>query len=164
MQLGWNNIRMPNPSTSKRIIPAVKTERSQQDNHLKNPISRPETLVGYNISNVLETMVDSIDDKKGLGILTLDLTQIEDAVADYFLICHAESTTQVKAIADHVDEKVREVTGEKPWHREGLNNLEWVLLDYVDVVVHIFHRDKRQHYNLEDLWSDAVFTWHDDRA
>ena len=100
------------------------------------------------------TIIQSIEEKKGETIISLDLRKIEEAVTDFFIICEASSTTQVKAIAENVIEK----TNEKPWHIEGFEHLEWVLLDYVDVVVHIFIKEKRAFYQLEELWSDAVTT------
>ncbi len=105
---------------------------------------------------------ESIADKKGEGIVSLDLTNINDAITDFFIICHADSTTQVKAIADNIITNVGTQAGEKPWHKEGYENLEWVLIDYVSVVVHIFHKSKRAFYQLEDLWSDAVIKYYED--
>jgi ribosome-associated protein len=77
-------------------------------------------------------------------------------VCDHFVICHGDSVTQVGAIHDSVERITKELVGETPWHTEGQRNAEWILMDYVDVVVHIFHRDKRGHYALEDLWGDAA--------
>lgn len=124
---------------------------------MKEHLSQPQTYTGTSLSEVI---VEGIEDKQGEDIVSLDLRNIRDAAADWFIICHGDSTTQVKAIADHVDGKVKVTTGETPWHREGMKNLEWVLLDYVDVVVHVFLREKREHYDLEDLWSDGVATRH----
>lgn len=121
----------------------------------KHLLERQQKLSGFN-----DTIIDAIEDKKGIDIVTLDLTEIEDAVADYFIICHGDSDTQVRAIADHVDFRIIEASGEKPWHKEGTNNAEWIILDYVDVVIHVFHREKRGYYQLEELWSDAVITHH----
>lgn len=104
---------------------------------------------------VIEVFVGAIQDKKGEEIVCLDLRKLEDAVADYFIICHGDSQPQVKAITDSVAETAQKVLDEKPWHMEGYSNLEWVLMDYVNVVVHVFLRDKRYFYNLEELWSDA---------
>ena len=91
--------------------------------------------------------------KKGYDVKILDLSKVA-SFADYFVICSADSDTQVRAISDEVERKLRE-KGVSSWHREGYESLSWVLLDYVDVVVHIFKKDARQFYNLEKLWGDA---------
>ena len=96
---------------------------------------------------------ESIFDKKGYDVKILDLSKVA-SFADYFVLCTADSDTQVKAISDEVERKLRE-EGVNSWHREGYESLSWVLLDYVDVVVHIFKKDARQYYNLEKLWGDA---------
>jgi ribosome-associated protein len=103
-----------------------------------------------------DLILQAIQDKKGEQIVSLDLRNIKDAVADYFIICEASSTVQVKAIADHVMEHTQKTIGEKPWHNEGMNNMEWVLIDYVNVVVHVFLKEVRRFYQLEELWSDAT--------
>ncbi len=98
-------------------------------------------------------IADQMFEKKGFDVLVMDLSKIA-SFADYFVICSADSDTQVKAIADDIDKKLRD-DGIKPWHREGYSSLSWVLLDYVDVVVHVFKKDSRAFYNLEKLWGDA---------
>ncbi|NCA86074.1 MAG: ribosome silencing factor [Clostridia bacterium] len=108
-----------------------------------------------NTRNILESVFKGIQEKKGHHILDLDLTRIENAVTNHFVICHGESSRQVTAIADAVEEAVRKETSEKPWHREGVQNAEWILLDYSNVVVHIFNETTRKFYNLEGLWADA---------
>jgi ribosome-associated protein len=102
-----------------------------------------------------EIIIKGILDKKGKQIVSMNLKEINHAVSDYFIVCHGTSTTQVNAIAESIEDVVREAIGVKPWHREGLQNLEWVLLDYVDVVVHIFQEDARKFYQIENLWADA---------
>ena len=109
-------------------------------------------------SNVL--VVSLIQDKKGNDIVSLDLRKIPEAITDYFVICHCESTTQTRAIVDHLEEEVRKQTLIKPLHMEGRSNGEWCLIDFGDVVVHIFLREKREFYQLEDLWSDAAIERH----
>lgn len=103
-----------------------------------------------------ELVVSLIQDKKGKDIVSLDLRQIPEAITDYFVICHALSTTQVRAILDYLEEEVRKQTSLKPYHLEGRANGEWCLIDFGDVVVHIFQEEKRAFYQLEDLWSDAL--------
>lgn len=109
-----------------------------------------------NLSGLEGVIIQAILDKKGEDVVSLDLRQITDAVADFFIICHGTSKVQVKAIADYVIEKSKEYLGEKPWKQEGFENREWILLDYVDVVVHIFYKENRDFYQLEDLWDDAI--------
>ncbi len=102
-----------------------------------------------------ETIVDSIQEKKGKEIVSLKLKKIPNAVCDYFIICHGTSKIQVEAIAESVEEEVKKAFGYNPWHKEGFENAEWILLDYIAVVVHIFQENTRAFYNLEDLWADA---------
>lgn len=99
--------------------------------------------------------VKGIIEKKGQEIVCLDLRNVKTSVADYFIICHADSGTQVRAIADSVEEEIYKAFREDPWQREGLENSEWIILDYVSVVVHIFKREKRYFYGIEELWGDA---------
>lgn len=103
-----------------------------------------------------DLVINSIQDKKGEDIVVLNLENIPDTVSSRFIICQADSTTQVRAIANHVIDQIGEELGEVPYSKEGLAQCEWVLVDYIDVVVHIFIRDKRQFYQLEDLWHDAA--------
>lgn len=103
-----------------------------------------------------DVIIQSIQDKKGENIVCIDLRNIPDTITDYFIICDADNSTQVKAIADHVMEETRKRLSEKPWHKEGFNELEWVLLDYVNTVVHVFHKSARKFYQLEELWNDGV--------
>lgn len=105
-----------------------------------------------------ELIVDSIQDIKGKNIVLLDLRQLDDAPTDYFIICEGESTTQISAIANNVLKRVKEETGLKPSHMEGKSFATWVLVDYFDVIVHVFYPETRQFYELEDLWSDAKST------
>ena len=106
-------------------------------------------------SKIFKTIIQAIQEKKGENIVSLDLRQIPEAVADFFVICEANSTTQVKAIADYVEEQVQEHTGEQPFKHEGFTAQQWILVDYVNVVVHVFQPETRQFYSLEDMWSDA---------
>lgn len=115
---------------------------------VKNKIASQST----DISTII---VHGIQEKKGNDIVRLDLRNIHSSVADFFVICHAESSTQVKAIANSIEDEVFKAIGEDPNHKEGLQTAEWVILDYGDVVVHIFKTDKRAYYGIEDLWGDA---------
>lgn len=102
-----------------------------------------------------EVAVHGIQEKKGKDIACLDLRLVKGTVSDYFVICNADSTTQVRAIADSVEDEIFKATGENPWKKEGHQNCEWICLDYINVVVHVFRTDMRDHYNLEELWGDA---------
>ena len=104
---------------------------------------------------LLESVIKGIFEKKGQNVLKIDLRKLENRITDYFVICHASSGTQVSAICDSVDETVRKEAGEKPLHIEGLDNCFWVLLDYSNVIVHVFLEEYRNFYSLESLWADA---------
>ena len=106
-----------------------------------------------------ELVVHGMQERKAADIAVIDLRQLKNAVADYFIICSATSDTQLDAIARSVEDEVHKVTGQWPWQSEGRTNREWVLLDYVDVVVHVFLRDKRTFYALEELWGDAPINY-----
>lgn len=112
-------------------------------------------------SKLFKAILNAIQEKKGENIISLDLRKIPEAVADFFIICEATSTTQVRAIADNVEMKVREICGEAPYRHEGMSALQWVLVDYVNVVVHIFHPETRKFYRLEEMWSDAASADHE---
>lgn len=103
-------------------------------------------------------IVKGIQEKKGEKIVQLNLEGLDGAVTDYYVICEAASSTQIDAIKDSIEDEVRKAIGEKPWHVEGTTNLEWVLLDYVNVVAHIFNRETRALFDLEGLWADAKVT------
>lgn len=109
-----------------------------------------------NSKQLAEKISDAIFNKNGYDVKLLDI-HIVTTMTDYFLICSADSETQVKAISDEIENKLKD-EGIKCWHKEGYKSLSWVLLDYVDVVVHIFKKDAREFYNLEKLWGDAVIT------
>jgi len=104
---------------------------------------------------ISELAIHGVQEKKGNDIVRLDLRNLNSSVTDYFVVCHADSTTQVKAIANSVEEEIYKATQQEPWRKEGLEYGEWLLLDYVNVVVHIFRTDKREYYGVEDLWGDA---------
>ena len=112
-----------------------------------------------NLSTYLsELAVHSIQEKKGNDIVRLDLRNLNSSVSDYFIICNADSSTQVKAIADSVEKEIYTNTQTDPWRKEGFENAEWIILDYFDIVVHIFKTEKRDFFGIEDLWGDAQST------
>ncbi|MCF6171077.1 MAG: ribosome silencing factor [Bacteroidales bacterium] len=105
---------------------------------------------------VLSRVVKAMQDKKAKKIISLDLSEIPNSVTQYYVICHAGSKQQLGAIYDNVVEEVQKNCGVKPFHREGIENSEWILIDYFDIVVHVFLEDIRAFYHLEDLWADAA--------
>lgn len=104
---------------------------------------------------LVTTIVEGMQNIKAQNIIVLKLTDIDIAVCDYFIICDGNSNTQVSAIAGGVEKHVREHLHDKPWHIEGTENSEWVLMDYVHTAVHIFQKETREFYDLEGLWNDA---------
>ena len=106
-------------------------------------------------SKIFKAIINAIQEKKGENIISLDLRKITEAVADFFIICEASSTTQVKAIADFVEFHLKEVAGETPYRHEGQQGSNWILIDYVNVVDHVMQPETRKFYKLEEMWSDA---------
>ena len=109
----------------------------------------------YNTQMLVDTIIDGIQDVKGKDIVVMNLSELPNAVTDFFVICTGDSSTQVEAIAQSITRKTRTELKEKPWHQEGTTNAEWVLLDYVNIVVHIFYKEVREFYSLENLWADG---------
>ncbi len=124
-------------------------------------MAEPEDI---DIATLKETIIEGIFEKKGRDVVSIDLGMIDTAICDEFVISHADSGTQVKAIADSVKEKVRKTHQAYVWHSEGYDNAQWVLLDYANIVVHIFQTEFRDFYKLEDLWGDARIMRHEDRV
>ena len=114
----------------------------------------------YESEELVSLILQGMEDTKAQDIMVLDLQDIDHAITNYFVICHGFSKPQLEAIADRVIEKTIKGVKAKPWHKEGFENAEWILLDYVDVVVHIFREDRRNFYQLEKLWADAQITHH----
>ena len=112
-------------------------------------------------SKIFKAIIKAIQDKKGENIISLDLRKIPEASADFFIVCEASSTTQVKAICDFIEHEVQEKCEEAPYKHEGRIALQWVLIDYVNVVVHVMHPEARKFYKLEEMWSDAASQIHD---
>ena len=111
-----------------------------------------------NTDDLISVIIKGIDDVKGDDIQLLDLRGIENTVCDYFIICSGNSNTQVHAITGSVQKLVSKELKDKPWHVEGQNNSEWILMDYVNVVVHVFQNHVREFYDIESLWGDAKIT------
>ena len=111
-------------------------------------------------SKIFKAILKGVQDKKAERVVSLDLRKIDEAVADFFILCEAPSHAQIRAIADNVEEQVKAELGERPYRRE--DGAQWTLVDYVNIVVHILHPEQRQFYDLESLWEDAERTEHAD--
>ncbi len=113
-------------------------------------------------SKIIKTIIAAIKEKKGENIISLDLRKINEAVADFFIICEAGNQPQIRAITDNVEDKVNINCNEKPYHHEGFSKLQWVLIDYVNVVVQVMLPENRNFYKLEEMWSDGIAEKHND--
>lgn len=122
-----------------------------------NSVVEPKT-VAISQEEINDLIVDSIQDIKGKHIIKLDLRRLHDSPTDFFIICEGDSTTQVRAIADNIRRRLRSEIQLAPLHVEGERAAAWICMDYFNTVVHIFHKETRQYYELEDLWSDARLT------
>lgn len=109
-------------------------------------------------TSLLDAIVEGMRERKAKNIMIMDLREIENRVTDYFVICDADSNTHVSSIADSIEETVEKMTGERAYHSEGNQNGEWILIDYINIVAHVFLRETREHYNIEGLWGDAEIT------
>jgi len=123
---------------------------------MKKPVRKKKKK--DNADALLELIIEAMQEKKAKDIVTLNLKNIEKSVCDYYVICHGDSNTQVDAIAHNVDGLVKKKLGEDPWHTEGFQNAEWILLDYVNIVVHVLQKESRDFYGIERLWADAEVT------
>ena len=128
------------------------TEKKKTKSKESTAVPKSEQL------NLKDLVVEGMKEKKALDITILDLKGIKNAVADYFILCSGNSDTQIDAISDSIEEQVYKTTSQHPLNREGRATKGWVLLDYVDVVAHVFKKDRREFYALEDLWGDAKIT------
>lgn len=121
-----------------------------RQNIAKSPVLSTEDLN--------EQIIEAIRDIKGKNIVKINLTQVDESPADFFIICEGDSTTQVNAIASNIHKKINEISGMKPFHTEGNREGKWILVDYFETIIHVFHPEAREYYDLEDLWSDGNFT------
>src|SRR6185312_3412717 len=106
-------------------------------------------------ARILKTIIQAIQEKKGENIVSLDLRKIHEAVADFFIVCEASNPQQIRAIGEFVEEEVKKHCGEAAYKHEGYQALQWVLIDYVNIVVHVMLPEARKFYNLDEMWSDA---------
>ncbi len=118
-------------------------------------MNKKQSLSSKQLSDVI---IHGMQEKKANDIVLIDLRKIHNAVTDFFVICSGNSDTQLDAIADSVEEEVRKAGESSPWHNEGKKNKEWILLDYINVVVHIFKNESREFYDIESLWGDGIVT------
>lgn len=133
----------------------------REANHIANSEKKKTTKKRVKSSTkkqtngLLDSVVDGMQERKAKNIVVLDLSKIENRVADYFVICDADSNTHVNAIAESVEETVAKQVGEIPYHTEGHQNGEWIIIDYINIVAHVFMKEIREYYNIEGLWGDA---------
>lgn len=149
------------PLTEKELAlkEANRIANSEKKKKISGTAKRPKkNSTKEQTSSLLDAIVDGMQDKKAKNITIINLSKLENRVADYFVICDADSNTHVNAIADSVEEIVMKKTKEKPYHSEGYQNSEWILVDYVNIVAHVFLRETREFYNIEGLWADGEVT------
>lgn len=149
------------PLTEKEELQKEANRIANTENKKKvsSGAKRPKkTSTKAQTTSLLDAIVEGMQEKKAKNITVIDLSGLENRVADYFVICDADSTTHVNAIADTLEESVIKKTGEKPYHSEGHQNAEWILVDYVNIVAHVFMRETREFYNIEGLWADGKIT------
>ena len=111
----------------------------------------------YN-KQLVETIVEGMQDVKAHDIVVMDMREIPNSITDYLVVCHGDSNTQVDAISKSVEKETYESLKDKPLHKEGMNNSQWILIDYVNVIVHVFYKEAREFYDIESLWADAKST------
>lgn len=161
----------PKKAAAKKIVkkPLSEKEEAQKEaNRIANTenkkkvsgsAKRPKKVATKEqTTSLLDAIVQGMQDKKAKNITIINLSKLEHRVADYFVICDADSTTHVTAIADSLEESAMKKTNEKPYHSEGYQNAEWILIDYVNIVAHVFMRETREFYNIEGLWADGETT------
>lgn len=149
------------PLTEKEELQKEANRIANTENKKKvsSGAKRPKkTSTKAQTTSLLDAIVEGMQEKKAKNITIINLTELENRVADYFVICDADSGTHVNAIADTLEESVMKKTGEKPYHSEGHQNAEWILIDYVNIVAHVFMRETREFYNIEGLWADGKIT------
>ncbi|MBI3519624.1 MAG: ribosome silencing factor [Bacteroidetes bacterium] len=161
----------PKKAAAKKVVKKPLTEKEElqkEANRIANTENKKKISSGAKrpkkaatkeqTTGLLDAIVAGMQDKKAKNITVLNLIGLEHRVADYFVICDADSTTHVAAIADSLEESVIKKTGERPYRSEGYQNAEWILIDYVNIVAHVFMRETREFYNVEGLWADAEIT------
>jgi ribosome-associated protein len=161
----------PKKAAAKKVVkvPLTEKEEAQKEaNRIANTENKKKVSGGAKrpkkittvaqTTSLLDAIVQGMQDKKAKNITVINLSGLEHRVADYFVISDADSTTHVTAIADSLEESAMKKTGEKPYRSEGYQNAEWILVDYVNIVCHVFMRETREFYNIEGLWADGEIT------
>lgn len=143
------------PLTEKELNQKAANLIANSEKKKKTAIKKRKVVRKDITADLLESVVEGMRDKKAKNIMVMDLRRIENRVTDYFVLCDADSRTHVNSIADGVEDHVVKMTGETAYHSEGQQNGEWILMDYINVVAHVFLREAREHYNIEALWGDA---------
>jgi ribosome-associated protein len=150
----------PKKAVAKKIVTpkkaAVKKTATPKIVAAKKPVAKKEAASPS--QKLADLVVAGMEEMKALDIVILDLRKIQNSVCDFFIIASGNSSTHVDAIAGSLEKEVKQTTGEYPWKREGFSNSEWILIDYVSVIAHVFQQHTREFYNLEDLWADAAIT------
>ncbi len=161
----------PKKAAAKKVVKKPLTEKEElqkEANRIANTENKKKVSGGAKrpkksstkeeTTSLLDAIVYGMQEKKAKNITIINLSELEHRVADYFVICDADSTTHVNAVADTLEEFVMKKTGEKPYRSEGRQNSEWILIDYVNIVAHVFMRETREFYNIEGLWADGEVT------
>lgn len=156
------------PKKAVKVPLTDKQELQKEANRIANTENKKKVTGGAKrpkknatkeqTTSLLDAVILGMQEKKAKNITVIDLDGLEHRVCDYFVICDADSSTHVNAIADAMEETVIKKTGEKPYHSEGYQNAEWILVDYVNIVAHVFMRETRDFYNIEGLWADGKIT------
>jgi ribosome-associated protein len=156
--------KSPAKKAAKKVL-SEKELMEREANRIVNSSPKPKTAkrpkknsTEAQTTSLLDAIVDGMQDKKAKNITVIDLQKLEHRVCDYFVICDADSTTHVDAIAGSLDDLVKQKTGESPYHSEGFQNSEWIIIDYINIVAHVFLKEKREFYNIEGLWADGEIT------
>jgi ribosome-associated protein len=148
--------RMTEDEQRKQADPGAEAAESTEnmDSPVKKGEDRAQERSREQAERLAQVAGDALLDKKGRDVVILDVGDLT-TLAEFFVVCHGTSETQIKALADNVEEKTREILGEKAWKREGFDSRRWIILDYVNVVVHVFSEEKREFYGIERMWNDA---------
>ncbi len=139
-----------------RATGEVPINKNKQIKALTTTVAAPGSTVS--VEELNDLIIDSIQDIKGKNIVKLDLRKLDDTPADFFIICEGDSSTQVRAISENIYKRLKQEAGQVPLHVEGRQNSRWICMDYFLIVIHVFHRETREFYALEELWSDAGVT------
>ena len=151
---------VPTTKESKPVVKKAITKKVMAKEIAKKPENKPAAKKIAKIMDAVSMLVGiavkAMQEKKGKDIVTLDLRRIKNSITDFFVVCHGESNTQVNALARSVEDEIYKALGEDPFHKEGFENSEWILLDYFNMVVHVFNKEKRDFFGIERLWADAI--------